>query len=90
MQIIEERLDQLEKRNKRLTAALTLMAVAICAVVTVAATNISRDVSNENRRYEFIRDNEAMGSEGHVLLDSATGDVWRIKKKKKSKVFLTK
>ena len=41
---IEERLDQLEKRNKRLTAALTLMAVAICAVVTVAATddNIGR------------------------------------------------
>ena len=35
---VEERLDQLEKRNKRLTAALTLMAVAICAVVTVAAT----------------------------------------------------
>ena len=25
MQTIEERLDQLEKRNKRLTAALTLM-----------------------------------------------------------------
>jgi hypothetical protein len=24
-------LDQLERRNKRLTAALTLMAVAICA-----------------------------------------------------------
>ena len=38
MQTIEERLDQLEKRNKRLTAALTLMAVAMCAVVTVAAT----------------------------------------------------
>jgi len=35
---IEQRLDQLEKRNKRLTVALTLMAVAICAVVTVAAT----------------------------------------------------
>jgi len=35
---VEERLDQLEKRNKRLTAALTLMAVAICAVITVAAT----------------------------------------------------
>ena len=31
MQTIEERLDQLEKRNKRLPAALTLMAVAICA-----------------------------------------------------------
>ena len=36
---VEERLDQLEKRNKRLTAALTLMAVAICAVVTIAATD---------------------------------------------------
>ena len=38
MQTIEERLDQLEKRNKRLTAALTVLAVAMCAVVTVAAT----------------------------------------------------
>ena len=38
MQTIEERLDQLEKRNKRLTAALTLMPVAMCAVVTIAAT----------------------------------------------------
>ena len=35
---IEQRLDQLEKRNKRLTVALTLMAVTMCAVVTVAAT----------------------------------------------------
>ena len=35
MQTIEERLDQLEKRNRRLTAAL---AVAICVVVTMAAT----------------------------------------------------
>tara|TARA_R100001129_G_scaffold80121_1_gene54410 strand:- start:633 stop:1247 length:615 start_codon:yes stop_codon:yes gene_type:complete len=35
---IEQRLDQLEKRNKRLTVALTLMAVAMCAAVTMAAT----------------------------------------------------
>ena len=35
---VEQRLDQLEKRNKCLTAALTLMAVATCAVVTMAAT----------------------------------------------------
>jgi hypothetical protein len=27
---VEQRLDQLEKRNKRLTVALTLMAVAMC------------------------------------------------------------
>jgi len=35
---IEQRLDQLEKRNKRLKVALTMTVVAICAVVTVAAT----------------------------------------------------
>ncbi|MDB4698976.1 hypothetical protein OAF45_02420 [Candidatus Latescibacteria bacterium] len=35
---IEQRLDQLEKRNKRLTVALTMMAVVMCAVVTMAAT----------------------------------------------------
>ena len=35
---IEQRLDQLEKRNKRLTIALTIMAVAMAAVVTMAAT----------------------------------------------------
>ena len=38
MQTIEERLDQLEKRNRRLTAALAVLTVAICAVVTMAAT----------------------------------------------------
>ena len=34
----EQRLDQLEKRNKRLTVALTMMAVAMTAVETMAAT----------------------------------------------------
>ena len=35
---VEQRLEQLEKRNKRLTVALTMMAVVMCAVVTMAAT----------------------------------------------------
>ncbi len=35
---IEKRLEQLEKRNKRLMVALTMMAVTICALVTMAAT----------------------------------------------------
>ena len=38
MQTIEERLDQLEKRNRRLTAALAVLTVAMCAVVMMAAT----------------------------------------------------
>ena len=38
MQTTEQRLERLEKLNRRLTTALTLMAVAMCAVVTVAAT----------------------------------------------------
>ena len=35
---VEQRLQQLEKRNKRLTVALTMTVVAMCAVVTMAAT----------------------------------------------------
>ena len=39
---VEQRLDQLEKRNKRLTVALTMTVVAMCAVVTIAATELKR------------------------------------------------
>ena len=35
---VEERLDQLEKRNRRLTADLMMAVVAMYAVVTMAAT----------------------------------------------------
>jgi hypothetical protein len=35
---VEQRLDQLEKHNKRLTVALSMTVVAMCAVVTMAAT----------------------------------------------------
>ena len=37
MQTTEQRLERLEKHNKPLTAALTLIAVAMCAVVATAA-----------------------------------------------------
>ena len=40
MQTTEQRLERLEKHNKRLTTALTLMAVAMCTVVTMAADEI--------------------------------------------------
>ena len=39
---IEQRVDQLEKQNKRFKLALTVLAVALCGVVTMAATG-SRD-----------------------------------------------
>ena len=39
----EERLEQLENRNKLLTAALTLMAVAICGVVAIGAKGQSEE-----------------------------------------------
>ena len=60
---IEQRLEQVEQQNqkiqrtnKRLTVALTMMAVTMCAVVTMAAPTV-RDVSNsENGRYAFHMD----------------------------------
>ena len=53
----EERLDKLEKRNKRLTAAVTLMAVAICGVVAIGAKGQSEQfssISAENITAEYI------------------------------------
>ena len=38
MQTTEQRLERLEKHNKRLTTALTMTVVAMAAVVTMAAT----------------------------------------------------
>jgi len=35
---LERKIQRLEQRNKSLTAALTMTVVAMCAVVTMAAT----------------------------------------------------
>ena len=43
---LERKTQRLEKRNKRLTVALTMMAVAMCAVVTMAATGEKNGVVN--------------------------------------------
>ena len=91
MQTTEQRLERMEKRNRRLTTALTLMAVAVCAVVTLAATNV-RDVSNsDNGRWEF---HQAASSQGlsviQYLLDTKTGDLWRVHKHEKEPVQLKK
>ena len=95
---IEKRLEQLEqqnhrieRKNKRLTAALTLMAVAVCAVVTLAATNV-RDVSNsDNGRWEFHQTAVSTNaSVSQYSLDTKTGDLWRVHKLEKEPVQLKK
>ena len=88
---LEERLEQTEKRNKRLMTALTLMAVAVSAVVTLAATNV-RDVSNsDNGRWEFHQTASSQGlSVIQYLLDTKTGDLWRVHKLEKEPVQLKK
>ena len=40
---VEQRLDQLEKRNKRLTIALTMTVVAMAAAVTMAAKKTTEE-----------------------------------------------
>ena len=44
MQTTEQRLERLEKHNNRLTTALTVMVVAMCAVLTMAATHDKESV----------------------------------------------
>jgi hypothetical protein len=56
---MEQRMDQLEKRNKRLTVALTMMAVAMCAVVTMAAKDDKISTFDTVRARTIFVDNDA-------------------------------
>jgi hypothetical protein len=81
---VEQRLDQLEKRNKRLTVALTMMAVVVCAVVTMAAAGdkdgyfdavVARNIYVENDAGDFVVGLGANdGGDGLVVTHSAKGD----------------
>ena len=80
---IEQRLEKLEKRNKRLTVALTMMAVTICAVVTMAATGEKySDFDTVTARYIAVTKDAGKiivslgandGGDGMVLTQSAKG-----------------
>ena len=80
---VEQRLDQLEKRNKRLTVALTMMAVVVCAVVTMAATGekdgyfdmvVARHINVVNDAGDFVVTLGANdGGNGVVYTESAKG-----------------
>ena len=56
---VEQRLDQLEKRNKRLTVALTMTVVAMAAVVTMAATGEKNGEFNELTARHIWVENDA-------------------------------
>ena len=66
---IEQRLEQVEQENqkiqrtkKRLTVALTMMAVTICAVVTMAATELKRsDFDIVKARHIAVRNDTGSG-----------------------------
>ena len=56
---MEQRMDQLEKRNKRLTVGLTMMAVVVCAVVTMAATGDKNGDFNTVTARKIVAKNHA-------------------------------
>ncbi len=68
---IEQRLDQLEKRNKRLTVALTMMVVAMCAVVTMAATG-EKDADFDTLTARNIYVKDAVMAK-HLTIGNKTG-----------------
>ena len=83
---VEQQLEQLEKRNKRLTVGLTMIAVTIAAVVTMAATNI-RDVNNsEIGRWEFHRDQRVPAVLQHA--DAVNGKQGKIDRQLRSHYLL--
>ena len=81
---VEQRLQQLEKRNKRLTVALTMTVVAMCAVVTMAATGekysgfdtvVARHIAVVNDAGEIVVSLGANdNSDGVVYTMSANGN----------------
>jgi hypothetical protein len=52
-------MDQLEKRNKRLTVALTMTVVAMAAVVTMAATGLKNANFDEVTARRVYVENDA-------------------------------
>ena len=70
---MEQRMEQLEQRNKRLTVALTMMAVTMCAVVTMAATGEKRVEFDTVTARSFYVENDA-GAAVILMGANANGD----------------
>ena len=67
---MDQRLDQLEKRNKRLTIALTMTVVAMAAVVTMAATG------DKDGHFDAVvaRSIAVVDDSGAIVITLAPGD----------------
>jgi len=61
---LERKTQRLEKRNKRLTVALTMTVVAMCAVVTMAATDDKDGV------FDTVMANAVMARSIYVMNDA--------------------
>jgi hypothetical protein len=73
---VEQRLEQLEKRNKRLTVGLTMTVVATAAVVTMAATGEKRgDFDTVTARHVWVTNNAGLTVVGLGVNDSGDGMV---------------
>jgi hypothetical protein len=64
---MEQRMDQLEKRNKRLTVALTMTVVAMAAVVTMAATG------DKDGHFDTVMANAVMAE--NILVMNDAGEI---------------
>jgi hypothetical protein len=87
---VEQRLDQLEKRNKRLTVALTMTVVAMAAVVTMAATG-EKDGRFDTvvARTIFVTNDAGQIIVGLNATDNGNGLVYTMSAKGKDLVTLT-
>ena len=52
---VEQRVEQLERQNKRFKMVLALLAVALCAVVTMAATDRDGEFDTVTARYIWVK-----------------------------------
>ena len=87
---MEQRMDQLEKRNKRLTVALTMTVVAMAAVVTMAATGEKRgDFHIVKARHIFVTNDAGEVVVGLGVTDGGNGLIYTKSAKGKELVTLS-
>ena len=76
---IEQRLDQLEKRNKRLTATPMLLPLALCAVLTLSGLSTDIQAQDENTQsIGFVAGSTHGIGVNYALHNSQSGIGWQV------------